>query len=138
MLIPFVASTRLRILNVRVQVQSKYLNVYRINAQSGRAVKTAGKGAGRVEVIFVVTGQNKFRTFLKSWQHHAGLQHQTPVPATAAAAHLGLIFPTVFITRSADLALGLFHRAGAPSRYVTNKVASKRNQPGLNYSSCYS
>lgn len=61
-------SLDLRILNVRLQVHSKYLNVYRINAQSGRAVKTVGEGAGRVEVIFVVTGQNKFRTFLKSWQ----------------------------------------------------------------------
>lgn len=44
MLIPFVASTGLRILNVRVQVQSKYLNVYRINAQSGRAVKMVREG----------------------------------------------------------------------------------------------
>lgn len=117
-------------------MQSKYLNVYRINAESGRAVKTFGEGAGRVGVILVVTGQNKFRTFLKSWQHIGGSQHQTPTAAApaAAAAHLGLIFPTVFITRSADLALGLFHRAGAPSRYVTNKLANKRNQPDLNYS----
>lgn len=60
-----------------------------------------------VDVMFILRGQIIFLTFPKSWQRQAGFKQQQ-------RQHFSLIFPTVFITRSADLALGAVHRTGAP------------------------
>lgn len=70
------------------------------------------KGCGNYYIWFQLL-ENRFCDFSQLFE----------VTPTGSQQQHALIFPKVFITRSADLALGPIHHTGRPTHYEPNKLA---------------